>query len=443
MNGLAHTRIMRAAFDSLPENLRSAWKPFPDVIDVAGNYPDLFDNPSASEEAKRTVDPDWERFCRFPETMEARSLHTWPHTIENQPAWQPVILHWLREAITSCRAGDTPSFIKWIGCLSHHEGDVTQPAHVLGLVSGMKLMEELLPKPPHLPNFNYHSDLEAVTGQVQLPLPPPRLLGTTAEEVAWRLCALNTSAVKEMKRYVVPTLQAIFSGNEAEAERLAGPPVTLAARLTQDILYTALRLARADTPTEEREALQTLDLRLWPAMEEKHDLVYGGHAVLDGSLRIPPYPGPRVPAVLHTAEGTRPVPALGVLPCSDLTGAREVWMRYDLPPGVFSRFQALVGLHAELGAEGRVEFVVELDGTEAWSSETRCGTDEALPVEVLLGKARSMRLLVRDRSEGCSFWQNHALWASPRLVKDEKPTSQEAQSDAAPGSPTSKISLSL
>lgn len=443
MNGIAHTRIMRAAFGSLPEDPRLPWKAFPEIIDVAGNYPDLFDNPTASEETKRAVDPHWERFCRFPETMEARSLHSWPHTIEDQPAWQPVIRHWLNEAITSCRAGEVPAFIKWIGCLSHHEGDVTQPAHVLGLLSGVKLMEELLPKPPHLPNFNYHSDLEAVTGEVLLPLPPPRLLGTSVEEAAWRLCALNTLAVKEMKQYVVPTLQAIFAGDESGAERLAGSPVTLAARLTQDLLYTALRLAHCDASAEELDALQTLDLRLWPASEESHDLVYGGHAILDGSLRIPPYPGPKVPAVLRAAEGVSPVPALGVLPCSGLTSAREVWMRYDLPPQVFSSFRALVGLHAELGAEGMVEFVVELDGQEAWSSSMLRGADEALPVEVPLGRARSMRLLVRDRSEGRSFWQNHALWASPRLVKDAKFPSLEAQSAAASDSPASKTSLSL
>lgn len=432
MNGIAHTRIMRAAFDSLPENLRSLWKPFPEIIDVAGNYPDLFDDPTALEETKRAVDPDWERYCRFPETMEARSLHSWPHTIDEQPAWQPVLIHWLNEAIKACRAGEIPAFIKLIGCLSHHEGDVTQPAHVLGLLSGVKLMEELLPKPQHLPNFNYHSDLEAVTGQVEIPLPPPQLLGTTVEEVAWRLSALNTRAVREMKSYVVPTLQAIFADDAAEAERLASPPVTVAARLTCDILYTCLRLARADASSEEREALDRLDLRLWPAREESHDLVYGGHAILDGSLRIPPYPGPKIPAVLRFPEGVRPVPALGVLPCSGLTGLREVWMRYDLPPGIFSRFQAVVGLHAELGTEGIVEFVVELDGQEAWSSGTRTGADPALPVEVPLGQARSMRLLVRDRSDGRSFWNNHALWASPRLLKDAGLFASEQQPHDAP-----------
>lgn len=418
MNSTAHTRIMRAAFAALPPDFMAPLGNFGEVIDVAGNYPDLFDNPLQTEEKKRAIDPEWMRFCQFPKTMEASSFHAWPHGVGEQHAWQPVVRHWLQGALDAWRIGDYTGFIKFIGCLSHIAGDVTQPAHVFGMESGMVLMEELLPRPAHIEHFNYHSDLEAVTGHCQLPLPPPRLLGTNVEEATWRICGLNLSAIREMRRYIIPTLQAIFAGDMAEAERLAGPPVTLASRITQDILYTALCLARENAPEEERHTLDVHDLRFWPADEESHDFIYGARAVVDGSLRIPPYPGPVVPAALRFAEGIRIVPAIGVFPRTGVSGTRETWMRYTLPPGVFGRFHAWVGLHAELGLQGEVEFVVELDGKEAWKSGKFTGAESARLVEVSLGEAEILRLLVRDCSDGRLFWHNHALWAEPRLMKN-------------------------
>jgi NPCBM/NEW2 domain len=415
MNALAHNNIMTGAFAALPGDLRSPLESVRPLLSVVGNYPDLFDDPTKPDETKDAIDSEWRRFCCFPETMLGRSLHRWPALISDQPAFQPIVRHWLQGAIDAYRVGDFSTFIKFIGCLSHYEGDVAQPAHVLG-AEALNLLPQLLPPPAHLHDFHYHVDLEAVTGACG-PLQAPSLLGTSVAEAAWRLAARNARTVREMKRYIVPTLEAIFAGNTAEAERLAEPPVTRAAQLTLDLLYTALRLAHEDIRPEERALLHEIDLREWAPDNESHDMVYGARAVLDGSRDTPPSGAPITPAKLRFPDGIRRVKGLGVLPHSGLHGPRECWMRYGLAPGTMARFECTVGLHSELAGEGSVDFVVDLDGKEAWRSGRRTAGDEALTVSIMLEQSRDITLKVEDANEGRTFWKNHAIWADPKLVK--------------------------
>ena len=47
---------------------------------------------------------------------------------------------------------------------------------------------------------------------------------------------------------------------------------------------------------------------------------------------------------------------LGVLPSNDEGEPKGCWMRYSLPPGVFDRFVALVGMDPDLTEDGAVDF---------------------------------------------------------------------------------------
>jgi hypothetical protein len=280
----------------------------------------------------------------------------------------------------------------------------------------LELLAQLLPAPATMKDFHYHTDLEAVTGTCGR-LEAARLLGISVAETAWRLVAANSRAMIECRRYIVPTLQALFTGRAEEAERLAGPPVTLAAQYTLDLLYTALKLAREDFSATEERALHTIDLRLWRPDAQRHDSVYGG-AILDGNRNTLPSGASTVPAKLRFDDGqVRPVRGLGVLPHSGMAGPRDCWMRYELPPGVFARFEATVGMHAELVQDGAADFVVELDGREVFRSGKRTAVNAALPITVELGGRTQLTLKVEDANNGATFWNNHALWAQPRLEK--------------------------
>jgi len=412
MNKQAHANIMVGAFEALPKGSHAKLELTKPLLPSVGNYPDLFDNPTISDEEKSKIDPTWKRFCVFPTGMDAVNLHSWPHPIAEQAKSRPISQHWLTQAIEASRQGDHEAFIKFIGCLSHWFGDLTQSAHIVD----SQLLAELMPAPPAMAGFHYHTDLEAVTGACGS-LHEPQLLGLNVEEVSWRQAAINTEAMRKCRRYIIPLLQAIFDGKKAEAEQRAEPPVTKAAQLTLDIMYTALRLAAEDLAPAERQAFAMVDLRLWKADSEMHDLVYGG-AILDGNRSTPPAGAPVVAGKLLFPNGERrALPGLGVLPHSGMNGPRNCWMRYNLPVGVFSRFEAVIGMNAELTHEGAADFIVLIDGREVFRSGRRTVKDPATPISIKLDGADELTLKVEDVNDAKTFWNNHAYWGEPKLVK--------------------------
>jgi hypothetical protein len=413
MNATAHGDIMTGAFDSLPARWRQPLEPLRPLLNQVANYPDYFDDPTRPESDKARIDPQWMRFCCFPPAMDGGNLHAWPHPNSQQDCWRPITRHWMGQAIDCWRQGDGAGFIKFIGCLSHMEGDLTQPVHLID----QKLLSELLPIPAQWGNFHYHTSVEAVTGDCG-ELRPPRLLGTGVDESAWRLAAIHLQDMADCRGRIVPIVQALFAGDEVEAQRQAGPPVTLAAQNTADILYTVLQLASGQISDAERQALAAVDLRDRKPDAEFHDLVYGD-AIRDGNRSTPPSGAPIVPAELRLANGqVQRVKGLGMLPHSGMNGPHHCWMRFSLPAGVFNHFEAVVGMHAGLVREGAVEFVVELDGQPAFRSKRRTAQDSAMAVSVAVGKATQLTLKVEDANDGKTFWNNHALWGQPRLVKD-------------------------
>jgi hypothetical protein len=413
MNGQAHINIMVGAVDALPQAMRQKLEPVRGLLQTVGNYPDFFDDPARPAQEKARIDPEWERFCRFPASMDGPCLHRWPHPKTRQDLWRPMITYWMQQAIDCVRQDDLEGFIKFMGCLSHMEGDITQPAHLMDLA----LLEELVPAPAAMKGFHYHTDLEAVTGECGT-LRAPRLLGTDVEEAGWRLGAIHLEDMAQCRRYIVPILQALFSGDEAEAVRLSEPPVTRAAQNTADLLYTALCLAGGKVSDAERRALAAVDLRHWRPDAEAHDSVYGG-AILDGNRSTPPSGAPIIPAQLRDAQGqVRSARGLGMLPHSGMNGPREAWLRYSLPRGTFARFESVCGMHAGLTREGAVEFIVELDDRPVFHSGRRTGTDPALPVSIALKEAGQLTIKVVDANDEKTFWNNHAFWGEPRLVKD-------------------------
>jgi len=412
MNADAHVAIARGALQALPTAWRELLQPHAHALFAAANYPDLFDDPTRPEADKDAIDPQWRRYTRFPDRLAAQAMHFWPTPIFDQEHACPMLAHLLGSAIAAWRDGLPDDACKFLGCLSHYLGDVTQPAHLMDL----ELLAQLLPRPDGFATFHYHTTVEAVTGDC-LALAPPRLLGLDVAEAVWRLALANREAIRYSRQFVVPTVQALFARDQAEAERLAAFPVTRAAQLTADLLYTALVIATEGATPAEREGLATVDLRLLAPDAAFHDSVYGG-ALLDASRDVPPNSGPLSPARLRDRDGKlRLVVGLGVLPHSGMCGPRETWMRYALPPGSYALFAAEVGMHAELTRDGAADFVVELDGREVFRSGRLTAADAACPVRVPLGHATSLTLTVVDANEGRTFWHNHAIWAAPRLVR--------------------------
>lgn len=186
--------------------------------------------------------------------------------------------------------------------------------------------------------------------------------------------------------------------------------------MTSDAIFTAIKIATNSFTSAEKEELSPIDLRLLPADDEFHDLVYG-EALLDGSKDVPPNNEPIIPAKLKFANGIRQVKGLGVLPHSGMNRERDCYMTWHLPWGVFNEFTATVGLHADLAIGGAVSFHVLLDGKEVWTSGRMTKDDYAKAISLKLGNAETLTLNVCDANNEKSFWKNHAIWADPFLIK--------------------------
>ena len=416
MNGDAHINIIKAAATVLPEPLRAQFTKNYELLCKVSNYPDYFDDPSRPEADKLKTDPEWYRFCIYPEYLPARTMHSWPGHTSNQTERIP-LLEYLLEQMISCRNdNDTSGFIKFSGCLSHYFGDIIQPAH-LTPASDPDYIGKLLPAPdtPEFANFHYHTSIESVTG-ICGKLHSLELLGTSSSEAAWRLSRRCLDAIRHCHRFIVPIVQALFEKNQEAATAAASEPVTIAAQLTADAIFTVNAIAENVFSEDALNALKSVDLRLVIPDTQFHDLVYSG-AILDGNKAVPPNDAPIIPAKLRFGDKERIVKGLGMLPHSGMSGPRECRMLWKLPAGVFKIFSAIVGMHCDLAAGGAASFHVLVNGTEIWSSGKMTSVDQARPVNLKLDNAHEICLIVRDANNGTSFWKNHAFWATPLLTK--------------------------
>lgn len=413
MHEPAHANIMIGAYEALPEKYRKMLNADQALLYDAGNYPDYFDDPTRQEEKKNAIDTEWRKYCEYPPSLPAKFMHFWPTSLFDQNARRPLYEYLLGQMLHSLKSGDNASFIKFAGCLSHAMGDSTQPAHI-GPDTNCTWLGQLMPKPdsPEFANFHYHSSTEAVIGKCGT-LKPPRLMGGSIAETAWILAGQVNEAIIYCRRFIVPSIQALFAKDLQTAEALAVEPVTIAAQLTSDAMFTILEI---HSGTVDTSAPSSVDLRLRKADAEFHDLVYGG-AILDGNKDVPPCNVPATPGQLRLSDGVKNVKGLGVLPHSGMNGPRECSMTWKIPAGVFRHFSAQAGLHAQLAVNGAVSFHVLLDGKEVWTSGRMTIDDMAQIINLELGNHQEITLKVVDANNGTSFWKNHAFWADPQLIK--------------------------
>ena len=75
---------------------------------------------------------------------------------------------------------------------------------------------------------------------------------------------------------------------------------------------------------------------------------------------------------------------------------------------------AEVGVDAETGGKGSVEFIVMADGHEAYRSGIMKGGQAPHPVKVPLAGVKHLDLIVTDGGDGSEF--DHADWADARIT---------------------------
>ena len=417
MKNVAHMRINMAAFDALPPRMCDVLDVEPNLVADSSCYPDTFEDPVRGAEEKDRIDPEWRRYCHFPEHLAAEGQHSWPTPPTDTPGIKPMFEYLFGGAVQAIGEGDPVSAFKYLGCLSHYFGDSTQSAHLMDI----GVMKRLLPPPDKFQDFCYHRGVELVIGEVGA-LEPPSLLGLTLDEACWWMANRNAQNFEDCQRYCVPIIQAIFGGREDEAIQIAGAAMTPAAQMSLDAMATAVSLAKPEFQADSLAPPNGIDLREIRPYAIRWDELYGG-ALRDSSRLLHNYErtcAPEFqPAKLRKADGTiRAVDGIGVLPDRGLGGPPDCHLRYDLPKRVFERFECLVGLHPDLSIGGAVEFVVELDGEVCERTGPVVGEDPEQSLAIALGDARDLTLRVVALDGGDSYFFNHAVWAHPWLVRN-------------------------
>jgi hypothetical protein len=186
-----------------------------------------------------------------------------------------------------------------------------------------------------------------------------------------------------------------------------------------DALYTALCLGLGKADPAEAAALRSADLSAFAPNEAASLYLpqtsffskpYWGHATRGAILNAQGEPAPLRLNLPDAPAGAAPrafAEGLG-------TGTRSA-LSYVIPPGVYTRFTAWAGLHADLGAAGQVTFEILGNGRSLARLGPVKGNAAALPVDVPLAGVTNLLLTVT--SAGGDGSGNFAVWGEPRLVK--------------------------
>ncbi len=99
--------------------------------------------------------------------------------------------------------------------------------------------------------------------------------------------------------------------------------------------------------------------------------------------------------------------------------------------GAARRFEARVGVDAEVGELGSVVFVVLADGKEVYRSPVLHGGEAAQPVSVDLAGVKTLVLAVENGGDDINY--DHADWADARLILDPAATAPPVAVRPDPG----------
>jgi len=329
-------------------------------------------------------------------------------------AMLPANRFYLERILASLRHGRQAEAARFLGVYSHYLGDFSQPAHHYELEIG-----GLLPPPAAKRNCNYHRMLEDVPSSVAMLRHRPRLLGTSVPEVLFRLEGAYAALFRRSVAAVIPMTRAVYADRLDRATAALDPVLRATAALFADFCHTVAALVQRRFTAADLRVLGTCDLRVIEPHVWDAEYNFGQRPLVD-VICLRQY-GPAEALAVYQRRGRQRVavtiPGVCLIPHAlPMPGVKmQSALEYRLPPGVFRRFTATVGLLATDRPQAPCVFVVEVDGRAVYRSGWQRPGDLAVAVDVRLGRARRLRLLVR--TDGSTDRLAYPVWGNPRLAK--------------------------
>ena len=402
MNGDDHVKLVELAFAALRGNDRRHF-----IIEELREtclYPDIY--------AVRIAEGKEGLWRKYFSPKEIRNTHPKirPTLRDNLPA----VSFYARNAFRAARRGDAVEAARFIGVFSHFIGDLSQPAHHF---VGEKY--DLLPPPPHLTNCELHVNTERPATTTTRPRGRPATLGLSVDELVFRIESRLINLQKSAVAAIVPLVQAFYAGRGERMNRHFDHIMAEAAELLADFCHTVARLAEGKIDTDDLRACGKCDLRAVAPMAYDVEGLWGGRPILDfittkDALAARPF---KMTVATKGEKWTAPVKGICAIPYAMPAKNRPLWswIEYKLPKNVFSRFEALVGLDAELRPQASYDFEVVADGKVIGAARGAADGDAARKVSADISGARKLRLVVR--TDGSTDKLAYPIWGEPKLVR--------------------------
>jgi hypothetical protein len=358
--------------------------------------------------------PHLDAYCRVPGVARL-SLH------DVNPA-EPSIeakrwyLARIRESLTS---GQTDEAMKFLGVLCHWNEDPGCPSAHCSPVTEQAL-RLLLPPPPDLRNLNYLYGYGGIAdgGKARYEIPPedyrPRLLGSGELEAAVRIYQHQRLLERAAAADIVPLAQAVVAGDDEAADRVRARAALRNARHVADLIYTVFCLALDRIEPGEAGPHSTQALEEWLPEHQS------------GSTSRPYTVTPfLIGQAMDARRALHPLAFPGQGDDARVASGLSMGTPFALPfpvapGGLYERFTCRAGLHPAAGKEGRIIFVVEVNGKPAHTTPPVSAGDPPVPVEVPLPREGFITLTLRTLAdEGSDATHNIAVWAEPKLHRTD------------------------
>jgi hypothetical protein len=389
-----HRAITRAAVAALPQWERDLLGPEAKGLEDHCLIPDQVytDKANAKFAAMETQ----------PGVIYIQSLHLPLQQEENLKT----LHYFISKVVLSLQAKQSGDAARYMGTLCHIMEDFGSPSHTVPGDNMFTLIQQFIPPTERMAGQLLHSPVEIGEWEVDLAGYQPRQLGSTVDEAAWRLLHRVHEGIINARSTTVPIIQALYAGEPEQVKTQQLRAATLDARIVADALHTCLCLG-----AQRLEPQPAADIAsYWPLEAES---LYWPQKQF---FSQPHWGHPQVNACLADGRTSHPLSLLRdgapYTPSSGISVGIGKPVSYLLPKGSFRRFTVSVGLHAELGKTGRVEFRLLVDDKLS-KSVILNGTDSAEAWDCNITGASRIQLSCENR--GLQGKAAYAIWAEPRL----------------------------
>lgn len=146
----------------------------------------------------------------------------------------------MNNAIKHLRRGNPSEAAKYMGPLLHFIEDNACPVHVVD----NKLLAELYPVPEKLKPLRIHRSVEEGTFPLDVSDYQVRLLGTNIVDATTAFYPRFLKNRRIARSQAIPILQAVYAGNEEDADKGRTQAAMPAAKLVADVIHTICTIAR-------------------------------------------------------------------------------------------------------------------------------------------------------------------------------------------------------